>query len=52
MARANWFRSQMGSAGSVPVELAPLRTAEQWPVEWWQRDYEDPATWERGPVER
>lgn len=46
MARAQWFRDQMGSLFSVPLEVAPL-DAEPWPVDWWQRNYDDPAAWER-----
>jgi hypothetical protein len=45
MARAQWFRDQRGSLVSVPLTLAPP-AGGQWPVDWWQRNLEDPATWD------
>lgn len=42
MARAQWFRSQMGSLKSVPLRVAEPEAAEPWPVDWWQRNYGEP----------
>jgi hypothetical protein len=47
MARAQWFRDQRGSLGSVPLRLRP--PPPPLPFDWWQRNYDDPATWEGPP---
>jgi hypothetical protein len=51
MARAEQFRAMRGSLHSVPLRLSVPPGPEPWPDDWWQRDYDDPATWEAGPVE-
>lgn len=46
MARADWFREQNGTLASVPLRAATDARLVL-PPDWWQRDLEDRATWER-----
>jgi hypothetical protein len=42
--RADLLRSWCGSITSVRLVTGPELVC--WPVDWWQRDFEDPATWD------
>jgi hypothetical protein len=44
VARAEWHRSQLGDLASVPVVVGP--GGANWPPDWWQRNLDDPLTWE------
>jgi hypothetical protein len=43
LTRAAWHRSLLSELGSVPLVVAPVdRADELLPIDWWQRNLEDP----------